>query len=352
MSLFAKAVKHDAKLRLAIAGPSGSGKTYSALAIATGLGGPIAFVDTEHGSASKYADLFAFDVLELHAPYHPDKYIDAIQSAAQGGYKVIVLDSMSHAWNGEGGLLELVEQATKRQKTPNSYTAWGDVTPIQNRLIEAIVSANIHIIATMRSKQEYVQEKDERTGRNVIRKVGMAPIQRDGFEYEFDIFLDMDTENNAAVSKTRCPELTGKVYAKPGAQVAKIIKAWLGGAPVESKPSRQVEPSTGEIEAAAANLPTIDDIIFERDEWTPPTDEEETIIHMWQSSDDAYAWAVNTGACRAIEHAKNSMKQVVAENNMRFTAQNKEAIFLATLRHWNERITQQQPHAETTRQAA
>lgn len=231
MGLFTKAVKHDAKLRLAIAGPSGSGKTYTSLAIATALGGPIAVVDTEHGSASKYADLFQFDVLELHAPYHPDKYIEAIQNAAFVGYKVVILDSMTQAWNGEGGILELVEQAGKRQRTPNGYTAWADVTPIQNRLIEAIVSTKIHIIATMRSKQEYVQEKDDR-GKSVIRKVGMAPIQRDGFEYEFDIFFDMDVENNAIVSKTRCPELTGKVIAKPGKQVAAILSKWLNGAPV------------------------------------------------------------------------------------------------------------------------
>jgi hypothetical protein len=234
MGLFKKATKTESKLRLAIAGPSGSGKTYSALAIATGLGGPIAFVDTEHGSASKYADLFEFDVLELVAPYHPDKYIEAIKGAASAGYKVIILDSMTHAWNGAGGILELVEQATKRQKTPNSYTAWADVTPIQNRLIEAIVSTNIHIIATMRSKQDYVQERNDK-GYTTIRKVGMAPIQRDGFEYEFDVFFDMDTDNNAIVSKTRCPELTGKVIAKPGAQVAKTLTEWLHGASVTAK---------------------------------------------------------------------------------------------------------------------
>ena len=203
MSLFKKATKHEAKLRLAIAGPSGSGKTYTSLAIATALGGPIAFVDTEHGSASKYADLYAFDVLEIEVPFHPDKYIEAIRGAAEGGYKVIILDSMSHAWNGAGGILELVEQATKRQRTPNSYTAWADVTPIQNRLIEAIVSANIHIIATVRSKQDYVQRKDEKTGRTVIEKVGMAPVQRDGFEYEFDVVFDMNTDNEAIVTKSR-----------------------------------------------------------------------------------------------------------------------------------------------------
>jgi hypothetical protein len=242
MSLFKKATKNEAKLRLAIAGPSGSGKTYTALSIASGLGGPIAFVDTEHGSASKYADIFSFDVLELHAPYHPDKYIEAIAGAAQAGYKVVILDSISHAWNGTGGLLELVEQAAKRMKTPNSYTAWGDVTPIQNRFIESIVSASIHVIATMRSKQAYVQNKDN-NGRTVISKQGMEPIQRDSMEYEFDIFLEMNMDNDGLVGKTRCPEMTGKVYAKPGKQVAAILSEWLSGEPVkaEGKPDNPFE---------------------------------------------------------------------------------------------------------------
>lgn len=235
MGLFKKATKEAAKLRLAIAGPSGSGKTYSALAIAKALGGPVALVDTEHGSASKYADIFDFDVAEMHAPFHPDKYIAAIKEAASAGYKVIILDSLTHAWNGDGGLLDLVEEAAKRMKSSNTFAAWKDVTPIQNRFIEAIVSANIHIIGTMRSKQEYVQEKNDK-GYTVVRKVGMAPVQRDGFEYEFDVFFDMDSDNNAVVSKTRCPDLAGKVIAKPGAQVGKILSDWLGnGAPTRAE---------------------------------------------------------------------------------------------------------------------
>ena len=226
MGLFQKAVKSSAKLRLAIAGPSGSGKTYTSLAIASHLGEEVALVDTEHGSASKYADLFSFDVAAMSAPFAPDKYIRAIAEAAQAGYKVIILDSVSHAWNGNGGILSLVEEASKRNKSSNSFAAWADVTPIQNRFIEAIVSSDIHIIATMRSKQEYVQERDS-NNKTVIRKVGMAPVQRDGFEYEFDVFLDMDADNNAIVSKTRCPDLAGRVFNRPGADVAKILADWL-----------------------------------------------------------------------------------------------------------------------------
>lgn len=243
--MFTKATKAQAKLRMAIAGPSGGGKTYTALAIAQSLanGKNIAVVDTEHGSASKYADIFSFDVAEMRAPFHPQKFIDAIGAAAAAGYGVLILDSLSHAWNGPGGLLEIVDEIAKRMKTTNTFAAWKGATPIQNALIEALLSAPLHIICTMRSKQEYVLETVEKNGRmtSTVRKVGMAPIQRDGFEYEFDVFLDMDLDNNAIVSKTRCPALTGKVFAKPGKQLAQTLNDWLQG---EAAPSAPAQPTT------------------------------------------------------------------------------------------------------------
>ena len=164
----------------------------------------IALVDTEHGSASKYADLFDFDVLELQPPYHPDRFGEAIRDAAQAGYTVIILDSLTHAWSGTGGMLDLVDQIGKRIGG-NSFAAWKDATPIQNRLIESIVGAPIHVIATMRSKQDYAQEKDDR-GKTVVRKVGMAAQQREGFEYEFDVVIDLDIDHNGIITKAvrRC----------------------------------------------------------------------------------------------------------------------------------------------------
>ena len=236
---FQKAVKHEAKLRLAIAGPSGSGKTYTSLAIATALanGGKIALVDTEHGSASKYADLFDFDVLEMSAPFHPKRFVEAISEAGALGYSVIVLDSLTHAWSGPGGLLELVDGFASRMKSSNTFAAWKDATPIQNALVEGIVAAPLHVIATMRSKQEYVLSQDDR-GKSTPRKVGMAPQQRDGFEYEFDVFIDMDIDNTGIVQKTRCPELTGKVFKRPGADVAGILLAWLSGEKRQPEPPK------------------------------------------------------------------------------------------------------------------
>ena len=225
--MFKKAVKEEAKLRLAIVGPSGSGKTYSSLAIATNLGGKIAFVDTEHGSASKYADIFQFDVLELKPPFHPDKFVEAIKGATTSKYDVVILDSLTHAWTGTGGILDLTDQATLKSRSQNSYFAWRETTPIHNHLIDTILSAGIHVIGTMRSKQEYVIQ--EVKGKQTPQKVGMAPVQREGMEYEFDIVLEMDAKNNATVTKSRCPALTERVFPKPNGEVSQILSGWLAG---------------------------------------------------------------------------------------------------------------------------
>lgn len=232
---FKKAVKAESKLRMALAGPSGAGKTYTALSIASGLvdaagDGSIAVIDTERGSATKYADLFQFDVLELET-FHPDRYIEAILAAQDAGYSVLVIDSLTHAWNGKGGLLELVDAIAKRSYQGNTFRAWGEATPIQNRMIDTITTSRLHIIATMRSKTEYVVESNDR-GKNAPRKVGMAAVQRDGMEYEFDVFGQMTIENELIIEKSRCPELAGQIIRKPGADVAQTLAAWLHGAPV------------------------------------------------------------------------------------------------------------------------
>lgn len=234
--MFEKAVKAESKLRLALAGPSGSGKTYSALSIASHLTDKsIALVDTEHGSASKYADLFSFDVLNLDPPFHPDRFLDAIREAEKAGYGVIILDSLSHAWSGTGGLLDIVDEIAKKNRNPNTFAAWKDATPIQNRLIDGLLMADIHLIATMRSKQEYILQENQ-NGRQVPKKVGMAPVQRDGFEYEFDVFIDLDVDNTGLVSKTRCPALSGKVIKQPGKETADVLREWLKGERVIKQP--------------------------------------------------------------------------------------------------------------------
>lgn len=175
---FKKASKAQAKARIALIGPSGSGKTMSALLVAGGLGNRIALIDTERGSASKYAGDPAigveFDVLELER-HHPDDYIAAIDAAAEAGYDVLIIDSLSHAWAGRDGALELVDRAAKRSESGNSFAAWRDVTPLHNKLVDTVIGAPMHIIATMRAKTEYVMVANSK-GKMEPQKVGLAPI--------------------------------------------------------------------------------------------------------------------------------------------------------------------------------
>ena len=200
--MFQKATRKQAYLRLALTGPSGAGKTYSALLLAKGLGGNIAFIDTEHGSGSLYSDLVDFDVVSLEAPFSPERYIEAIDAAIEEGYGVLIIDSITHEWNGKGGILEIVDTVTKASNSKNSYFAWGEATPRHNAFIEKILQSPIHVIAAMRSKQDFILT--EVRGKQVPKKVGLAPIQREGMEYEFTSVLDLTQGSNlATVSKDR-----------------------------------------------------------------------------------------------------------------------------------------------------
>jgi len=223
--MFQKATRKQARLHMALIGPAGSGKTYTSLRVASELGGKVALIDTERSSACNYANLFGFDVCELD-DYHPRNYIEAIKAASKAGYEVLIIDSLSHAWSGKGGALEMVDKAARRSKSGNSFAAWREVTPLHNQLVEALLASPCHVIVTMRAKMAYVQEKDSK-GRVQIRKVGLQPLQREGLEYEFDIVGDMDTDNNLVITKTRCPELRGAVINQPGQEFAEALQGWL-----------------------------------------------------------------------------------------------------------------------------
>lgn len=199
--MFKKAERKKSKLRLALTGPSGSGKTFSSLILASSIGRNIAVIDTEHGSASLYSNQFDFDVLEMQAPFSPEAYITGIQAAESAGYDTLVIDSITHEWNGAGGCLEIVDKIAQAKSRGNSFTAWAEVTPRHNRFIEAILQSKMHVIVTMRSKQDFVIT--DKNGKSVPQKVGLAPIQRDGMEYEFTTVLDLSLNNYAQVSKDR-----------------------------------------------------------------------------------------------------------------------------------------------------
>jgi hypothetical protein len=219
--MFKKAERKQARLRLALAGPSGSGKTLSALLLATGLGGKIAVIDTEHESASLYADDADFDVMSLSAPYSPERYIDAITSAESGGYSVLIIDSYSHEWIGAGGCLEINDSIAKQKYKGNTWSAWNETTPRHRRLVDKILTSPLHIICTMRSKTETVQGE----GKKII-KLGMKSEQRDGSDYEFTVVLDLVHDGNVAIAtKDRT-----RIFDQPeviSAETGRRLMAWL-----------------------------------------------------------------------------------------------------------------------------
>jgi hypothetical protein len=228
--MFQPAVKRNAKLRFAICGPAGAGKTYTLLALAKNLtpNGKVAVIDTEHGSASKYADLFRFDVVEPDT-FDPRELVKAIDAATAGGYEVIVIDSLSHYWMGKGGELDMVDAAAKRSSSGNTFAAWKNVTPHHNALVDKFMSAKIHVLVSMRTKTEWVIE--EVNGKKTPRKIGLAPVMRDGIEFEFDVCGEIDQDNTLTVTKSRCPKLSGAVINRPGSDMADTLKGWLQGAP-------------------------------------------------------------------------------------------------------------------------
>ncbi len=238
MMQFKKAEKSKSKLRLAIYGPSGSGKTLSSLLIAKGIGGKIAFIDTEHGRGSIYSDKVEFDVLELENK-SIENYIQAINLSAQAEYPILVIDSLTHAWKE---LLEEMEALTSGRMKGNSFRAWAVGTPKQNRMIDAILTYPGHIIATMRSKTEYVIELNSK-GKQAPRKVGLAPEQGKGLEYEFNLLMAIDQAHIATIEKDNTGgDVQDMVIDKPGVEFGGQLVKYLGIPAIAEPPV--VQPTT------------------------------------------------------------------------------------------------------------
>jgi len=225
---FRPATKEAAKLRAALFGPSGSGKTFSALRIANGLGGRIAVIDTERGSASKYADRFAFDTLELEDKTIPT-YEAAIQAAARAGYQILIVDSLSHAWQE---LLQEIDRLASAKYRGNTWSAWSEGTPKQRRLVEAILGFPGHLLATMRSKTEWAQESTT-AGKVKPVRVGLAPEQGKGVEYEFDLLLELSQDHIANIIKDRTGRFQDQLLDKPDEQFGQALAAWLSDTPAQ-----------------------------------------------------------------------------------------------------------------------
>lgn len=234
--MFQKAMRKTAKLRLGLTGPSGSGKTWGALTIAKELGSKIACIDTEHGSASLYSDLCDFDVMELSAPYSPERYIAAIKEAEKTGYEILIIDSMTHEWNGAGGVLELLDEIARAKFKGNTWSAWNEMTPRHRKFIDTILQSPMHIICTVRSKTETAQV--EENGRKKVAKLGMKSEQRDGIEYELSVVLDLTHDGHYAMaSKDRTRLFAGD--PKPiSEETGRMLLNWLNsGAKIEVDPA-------------------------------------------------------------------------------------------------------------------
>lgn len=235
--MFTRATKRTTKLRAALFGPSGSGKTFSALRIAKGIGGRLAVIDTERGSASKYADRFEFDVLELHKKAIPD-YVAALAQAQEAGYEVLILDSLSHAWQE---LVAEVEKIAAARFKGNTWSAWSEGTPKQRALVDAILAFPGHVLATMRSKTEWSLQADGGKSRPV--RVGLAPEQGKGIEYEFDLLLELSAEHVCNCIKDRTGRFQDRLIEKPGEDLGRELVAWLSEgampAPAAAEPEQE-----------------------------------------------------------------------------------------------------------------
>ena len=216
-----KATRKQAKIRLGLSAVSGGGKTYSAILIAKGLCGDLSkvvVIDTENNSADLYAHLGDYNVLPLTAPFTPEKYIEAIHACEKAGMEVIIVDSISHEWDGKGGCLEIVESLGGK------YQDWAKVTPRHQAFLDAILQSSSHIITTVRRKQDYEMIKDG--NRIKIEKGGLREITREGFEYELTINLELDTKHNASASTDRTNLFMGKPSFIPSEKTGEIIAQW------------------------------------------------------------------------------------------------------------------------------
>lgn len=218
-----KAERKKAKIRLGLSGASGFGKTYSALLIAKGLVGSwdkIALIDTENGSGELYSDLGDYNVVTLEAPYSPERYIEAIKMCEQAGMECIIIDSITHEWDGEGGCLQIVDALGGR------YQDWAKVTPRHNAFIQSILTCKAHVITTVRRKQDYDMVKNDK-GKIEVQKVGTKEVTREGFEYELTMNLEfLNDKHIVKASKDRTSLFMGKPEFVPSIETGEEIRKW------------------------------------------------------------------------------------------------------------------------------
>lgn len=240
-----KATRQKVKLRIGLSGAAGTGKTYSALLLAFGITGDwskIAVIDTENGSADLYSHLGEYNVYSLAAPFAPERYIAAIKDCERAGMEVIIIDSITHEWDGKGGCLQIQEQLGGR------YQDWAKVTPRHQAFISSILESNCHIITTVRRKQDYEMTKSS-SGKIEVTKVGLKEITREGFEYELSLNLEIDITHHAKASKDRTELFVDKPEFKITSETGKLLLDWCnqGQEPVKTLTAIMPKAFTGEL---------------------------------------------------------------------------------------------------------
>jgi len=218
-----QATRTKAKIRLGLSAVSGGGKTYSAILIAKGLSNgdlsKVAIIDTENGSADLYAHMGNYNVLTLNAPFSPERYIDAIKTCEDAGMNVIIIDSITHEWDGKGGCLQIQEQLGGK------YQDWAKVTPRHQAFIDAILQSKCHMITTVRRKQDYEMTKDA-GGKMKVEKAGLKEVTREGFEYELTANIELDIRHNATALKDRTGLFMDQPQFIPSEQTGKMLLQW------------------------------------------------------------------------------------------------------------------------------
>lgn len=233
-----KATRQKAKIRLGLSSVAGGGKTYSAILISKGLTGDlskVAIIDTENGSADLYSHMGEFNVLPLLPPYTPERYVAAIKECEAAGMECIIVDSITHEWDGAGGCLDIVEELTQKDPKHNSYTQWRFVTPRHQAFVDAMLQSPAHIITTVRRKQDY--DMSNQNGKTVVTKAGLKEITRDGFEYELTVNLELDQLHNASSSKDRTGLFADKPSFTPSVSTGELIRKWCDEGIESPKPT-------------------------------------------------------------------------------------------------------------------
>lgn len=251
-----KAKREKIFTKIALMAPSGGGKTYSSLRLATGMAeeikketnkdAKILMINTEQSRGQYYANEFDYDIIDMEAPHNPERYVEAINFAVEQGYDILIIDSSSHEWEGEGGCLDLHKQAG------GTYQSWGKVTPRHDRFIQAIADSPIHIIATMRGKDQYEMSKDDR-GKASVTKLGVGAKQRDGFEYEFTVTFLLDQKTNIAEQqKDNTHIFSGKSGVILSEEYGRKIIQWANSGEGYTPRVRNTEPTVDPAEELKA----------------------------------------------------------------------------------------------------